>query len=119
MELAKWHQEQLYAFFFTTTKHSKRPDGLADAWQAEHADSTQGLAVAASQVMAMGASPPVAVSKPSALPKSWQMADRIVKGASLPASAYETSSSAHAVGENQLMAVMLGLKGISPRNSRS
>jgi len=58
--------------------------------------------------MALGASFAAAMSKPSALPKSRQMADRpdwIVKGALL-SSICEIWSSTQAVGENQLMAVM-------------
>eukprot|EP00435_Cladocopium_sp_Y103_P007544 s3825_g2.t1 len=65
------------AFFFLHYDEALQEAGraVADAWQAARADSTQGLAVAARQVMAMGASPPLAVSKPSARPKVRQTAD--------------------------------------------
>ena len=107
------------AFFFLCYDEALQEAGraVADAWQAARADSTQGLAVAARQVMALGASPPAAVSKPSTLPRNRQTADRpdrIVKGASLPASAFETGSSPQAVGANQLMAVMLAFNEHRP-----
>ena len=117
------------AFMFTHYDEALREAGraVADAWQLARSGSTAGLALGARRVMASIEPPPPKPSmsarltspKPSAKSvkakakgsHTWQV--RVVKGASLPPSSY-LSGADDKVGENQILAIMLGASSFRP-----
>ena len=117
------------AFMFTHYDEALHEAGraVADAWQLARSGSTAGLALGARRVMASVEPPPPRPPKSARLtsPKpsaksvkakakgshTWQV--RVVKGASLPPSSY-LSGADDKVGENQILAIMLGASSFRP-----
>ena len=117
------------AFMFTHYDEALHEAGraVADAWQLARSGSAAGLALGARRVMASIEPPPPRPSKSARLtsPKpsaksvkakakgshTWQV--RVVKGASLPPSSY-LSGADDKVGENQILAIMLGASSFRP-----
>ena len=117
------------AFMFTHYDEALHEAGraVADAWQLARSGSAAGLALGARRVMASIEPPPPRPSKSARLtsPKpsaksvkakakgshTWQV--RVVKGASLPPSSYLAGAD-DKVGENQILAIMLGASSFRP-----